>query len=179
MESNKNKNLWRQTAWIYDIEHEKNQPLPDIPFYIEYAKQQCGEGGKILELGCGTGRVALSLAKEGFNIIGLDLSQDMLGIFREKLAKEVAKHPELTNRVKIIHDNMADFSLGQKFVLITAPFRAFQAVTAQDDIENTLNCAREHLTDDGIFILNVFNPYKNPLDESWCEFKLYSKLMEV
>lgn len=162
------KNIYRSTAWIYDIVYRIKPPLPDIPFYLEYAKQQCGESGEILELGCGTGRVALALAKKGFSVTGLDLSNQMLDIFREKLAKEVSKQPELAERIKIIHGNMADFSFGQKFPLIIVPFRAFQAVTAQEDIENTLACVREHLTDEGIFIVNVFKPYAEPLDESWC-----------
>jgi len=166
------KNVYREAAKIYDIIHGiNNQPMPDIPFYREYAKQQCGENGEkgeILELGCGTGRVALTLAKEGFRITGLDLSKQMLDVFREKLADEAAKEQRLTDRVEIIYGNMANFSIGRKFAFITAPFRAFQAVTAQGDIENVLSCVREHLTDDGIFIVNVFNPYANPLDESWC-----------
>ena len=165
------KNIYRATAKVYDIVYGINQPLPDIPFYQEYAKQQCGENGnkgEILELGCGTERVALILAQEGYRITGLDLSHQMLDIFKEKLTKESSTQPELAKRVEIIHGNMADFSIGRKFALITAPFRAFQAVTSQEEIEKVFSCVREHLTDDGIFIVNVFNPYANPLDENWC-----------
>ena len=166
------KNVYREAAKIYDIIHGmNNQPMPDIPFYREYAKQQCGEKGEkgeILELGCGTGRVAFTLAQEGLRITGLDLSQQMLDIFKEKLDVEATKEQGVADRVEIIYGNMANFSIGRKFALITAPFRAFQAITAQSDIESVLSCVREHLTDDGIFIVNAFNPYANPLDESWC-----------
>ena len=170
------KNIYRSTAWIYDIEHSKNPPMPDTPFYREYAGKQCGEDGEkgeILELGCGTGRVALALAKDGFRITGLDLSSQMLDIFREKLAREAAAEPELARRIQIIHGNMADFALGRKFALITAPFRVFQAITAPQDIENALSCIRGHLAEDGIFIVNVFNPIKDPLDESWCREEIF------
>ena len=165
------KNLYRATAQVYDIQYEANPPLPDAPFYLEYAQKQCGsngEKGEILELGCGTGRVALPLAKQGFSITGLDLSQQMLDIFQEKLANAAAVQPGLAQRVEIIHGNMTDFAIGRKFALITAPFRAFQAITNPQDIENTLVCIRQHLADDGVFIVNVFNPYADPLDESWC-----------
>jgi len=165
------KNIYRTTAWIYEIEHGTHPPMPDEPFYREYAQAQCGENGdkgEILELGCGTGRVALALAKEGFKITGLDLSNQMLDIFRKKLANEVAKEPELAQRIQIIHGNMANFNTGRKYALITAPFRAFQAVTSDEDIKGTLSCIRNHLTQDGIFIVNVFHPFKEPLDENWC-----------
>jgi len=164
------KNLYRYTADIYDVIYENTPPMPDLPFYSEYAQRQCGEHdkrGEILELGCGTGRVALTLAKEGYRVTGLDLSQQMLAIFKDKLARESSGRPELAQRVEIIHGNMADFTIGRKFALITAPFRAFQAVTEQKEIEKTLSCVREHLSENGIFIVNVFNPYADPLDEGW------------
>jgi SAM-dependent methyltransferase len=163
------KSSYRQTAKVYDIVHGKNhQPMPDSPFYREYARQLCGEKGEkgeILELGCGTGRVALDLAREGFRVTGLDLSQQMLDIFAKKLADE---NEGVSERVQLVHGSMAEFSFGKKFALIIAPFRAFQAVTAQADIENTLACVRKHLTDDGIFIINAFKPNKDPMDEGWC-----------
>ena len=165
------KNIYRQTAWLFDIEHCQHPPpdgvtAVDIPFYLDYARQQQGE---VLELGCGTGRVALKLAEEGFSVTGLDLSDQMLDIFREKLEQQ----PELADRVELIHGNMADFSIGRKFSLITAPFRAFQAVTDQKDIEGILSCVREHLAVSGVFIVNVFKPFAEPLDESWCREETY------
>ena len=75
-------NLLRNSAWLYDVDNRDNLH-DDIPFYLEYAKQQQGE---ILELGCGTGRVALALAADGFRVTGLDLSQQMLDVFRKKMA---------------------------------------------------------------------------------------------
>ena len=166
------KNIYRATAWIYDIEYNKNPPLPDLPFYMDYAEQQCGADGtkgEILELGCGTGRIALPLAKAGFRVTGLDLSEQMLDIFREKIKNET----DAAERINIIHGSMADFKLPRKFSLITAPFRAFQALTEQSDIEGTLSCARDHLSEDGIFIVNVFRPYADPLNESWCRDEEY------
>ena len=170
------KNIYRQAASIYDIVHENKPPMPDVPFYLEYAKQVCGENGdkgEILELGCGTGRVSFPLAKEGFHVTGLDLSKQMLDIFQSKLSIATKVHPEIARRIKIIHGNMADFSIGRKFAIITAPFRAFQSVTSQKDIAGTLSCIREHLAESGFFIVNVFNPNKNPLDEDWCRPEVF------
>jgi len=151
-------NLLRNSAWLYDVDN-RDIVKDDIQFYIDYAKSlNCKN---ILELGCGTGRVALSLAKEGFNITGLDLSDEMLDVFRAKIDDSVK------NKIEVIHGNMANFNLNKKFDLIIVPFRAFQCLTDDKDIENSMNCVRNHLNDNGIFIINVFNPRMN-LDESWC-----------
>jgi len=53
-------NTFENSAWLYDVDNRDNLTV-DIPFYIDFAKRQKGE---ILELGCGTGRVALALAAE-------------------------------------------------------------------------------------------------------------------
>ena len=154
-------NIFGNSAWLYDVDNRDNL-LDDIPFYLEYAKQQQGE---ILELGCGTGRVALALASEGFRVTGLDLSQQMLDVFHEKLAAK----PELSDRISLVHGSMADFTFDNKFSMIIAPFRAFQCLTDDSDINRSLVCIREHLMDDGIFIVNVFNPRPERMTEqAWC-----------
>ncbi len=152
-------NLYRNTAWLYDMDN-RDYLHDDIPFYIDYAKKQNGE---ILELGCGTGRVALALAKQNFKVTGLDLSKEMLGIFKKKLELQ----PKLKNKINLMHGNMANFQIDKKFSLIIAPFRAFQSLTDKKDIENSLKCINNHLTENGIFIVNVFNPYPI-MDENWC-----------
>jgi SAM-dependent methyltransferase len=152
-------NLYRNTAWLYDVDNRDNLH-DDIPFYIHYAKSL---GGEVLELGCGTGRVSLALAKAGISVTGLDLSEDMLEIFHRKLDSQ----PALKNKIQIVNGNMANFRFDNKFSLIIAPFRAFQALTEPTDIENALLCIKSHLTENGVFIVNVFKP-NGVLDESWC-----------
>jgi SAM-dependent methyltransferase len=154
-------NLFRNSAWLYDVDN-RDIMHDDIPFYFEYAKKQKGE---VLELGCGTGRVALALAAEGIRVTGLDLSQEMLDVFRAKLTDK----PELADKVTLVHGNMADFSFNRKFGMVIAPFRAFQALTDDNDIDNALDCINKHLTDGGIFIVNVFDPMPERMTEqAWC-----------
>lgn len=151
-------NIYENTAWLYDYDNRDNL-IVDIPFYKEYALKT---GGEVLELGCGTGRVALKLAEDGFRVTGLDLSDNMLKVFNEKL-----KDLPYRNNITLVNGNMAKFDLRKKFELIIAPFRAFQALTEEEDIGGCLNCIREHLSDKGFFIINVFRPYKE-LDKTWC-----------
>ncbi len=151
-------NLYRTTANLYDLDN-RDIVIDDIQFYIDYAKKQNGE---ILELGCGTGRVLIMLAKLGFKVTGLDLSNEMLDVFKDKI-----KTLDCKNNITLINENMADFNLNKKFSLIISPFRAFQALTDDFDISNALSLIYNHLTDDGLFIINVFRPYE-VMNESWC-----------
>lgn len=154
------KNRYVNSANLYDLD-QRDILVVDIPFYIEYAKKQ---NGNILDLGCGTGRVSIALAKLGYAVTGLDLSEQMLEICRNKI-KNLPK--DIQQKIKIINGNMANFNIDKKFSLIIAPFRAFQALTNDNEIKNCLKCIKNHLENDGIFIVNVFRPYKI-LDESWC-----------
>lgn len=153
-------NLYKNAAKYYDYDNRDNLTA-DIPFYHEYAQRT---GKEILELGCGTGRVAIPLAIAGYCITGLDLSDSMLNIFKEKLENVTE---QVKNRVKLIKGNMSNFLFDNKFDLIIAPFRAFQALIEENDINNCLKCVNDHLKNNGLFIVNVFRPYK-VLDESWC-----------
>jgi SAM-dependent methyltransferase len=153
-------NVYQNTAWLYDYDMRDNLK-DDIPFYIGYAAKT---GNKVLELGCGTGRVALELAKTGAKVTGLELSDTMIEMFHQKLEKA---DDNIKDKITIVKSNMANFSLNKKFDLVIAPFRAFQALTDDIDIKSSLKCIREHLTEEGLFIVNVFRPYKQ-LDQSWC-----------
>jgi SAM-dependent methyltransferase len=144
---------------LYDLDQRDNLVV-DIPFYLEYAKKQ---QGNILELGCGTGRVSIELAKAGYEVTGLDLSEPMLEIYKSKTKK---LPQNIREKITLINGNMANFTINNKFSLIIAPFRAFQALTDDNDIKNCLKCIKSHLDKDGLFIINVFRPYKE-MDESW------------
>ena len=154
------KNRYIHSARFFDLDQRDNLTA-DIPFYLEYAQKQ---KGSILDLGCGTGRVSLELAKAGYSVTGLDLSEPMLEIYRNK----IKKLPDyIRERMQIIHGNMIGFSINNKFSLVIAPFRVFQVLTRDDDIRNCLACIRNHLDSNGVFIINVFQPRK-AMDESWC-----------
>lgn len=139
---------------FYDIRIEasgvKGTPTEgDVEFYLKQARNI---GGPVLELGVGTGRVALPLARAGFKVVGLDLSPHMLKIARSKLT------PELRNRVRFVRGNMARFSLGQKFRLVLIPFRAFQHLKTPGEQRRCLECVRRHLSKGGRFIVDLFDP---------------------
>ncbi len=122
----------------------------DLDFYLSAARAY---GDPILELGCGTGRVLLPLAREGSNVAGLDISGAMLARCRAKLAGE---KDEVRRRVQLQCGDMTDFDLDVTFRLIIIPFRPFQHLL---EVEQQLACLRRahrHLAPGGRLILDVF-----------------------
>ena len=123
----------------------------DIPFYVEEALLS---GGPVLELGCGTGRVTVPIAKSGTNIVGLDNSKGMLEKARSKARLLEAGHGNMNLQM----GDMRDFSLGRTFPLVIIPFRGFLALLSVEDQVRCLTIIREHLEPDGRLIFNIFVP---------------------
>jgi SAM-dependent methyltransferase len=130
---------------------------PDVPFFVAAAKDS---GGPVLELGCGTGRILIPTARAGIEIVGLDLSQPMLGVCRARLSEE---SEDVRARVRLIEGDMRRFDLSRTFKLITTPFRSFQHLITVEDQRACLACVHRHLAEDGRFILDVFNPFLEAL----------------
>lgn len=124
----------------------------DIPFYVEEAQRA---GGRVLELGCGTGRILIPTAAAGCEIVGVDLSEAMLARCRAKLAQQ---RPETQRRARVTQASMTDFDLGQQFSLVTIPFRGFQHLLTVEQQIDCLQSVREHLRPEGRLVLDVFQP---------------------
>lgn len=124
----------------------------DIGFYLACAAEA---GGKVLELGCGTGRVLIPTAAAGHSTVGLDLSPDMLARCREKLR---AQPPAVQARVKLVEGSMTSFELGEAFSLVTLPFRGFQHLLTVDDQLACLGCIRRHLGPGDRVVFDIFHP---------------------
>ncbi|MBN1591829.1 MAG: class I SAM-dependent methyltransferase [Candidatus Coatesbacteria bacterium] len=125
----------------------------DLDFYVEAARLS---HGRVLELGCGTGRILIPIAAAGFDIVGLDISESMLGACKSKLQ---AQPPEVRERISLILGDMTAFDLEGQFGLITTPFRSFQHLISVQAQLACLNCVRRHLAPGGRFILELFQTY--------------------
>lgn len=130
----------------YDIENDDY--AADIPFYVERAKRS---GGPVLEIGCGTGRVTLPVAREGIEVVGLDVAPAMLARLRDKVAREGLE-------ISLVEADCRDFALDRRFALIICPFSVMQHLHDRESVEAFLVCVRAHLTMGAPFIFDVFNP---------------------
>jgi len=125
---------------------------PDVAFFVEAAKEA---GGPVLEVGCGTGRVLIPTARAGIEIVGVDLSSQMLAVCRERLEHEPERVQSL---VTLVRHDMRDFDLGTTFTLVTIPFRPFQHLLTVADQLACLSSIRRHLIPGGLLVLDLFNP---------------------
>ncbi len=124
----------------------------DEAFYVEEAARA---DGPVLEIACGTGRIMIPIAESGVSIVGLDLAPAMLEVARRKTA---ALPDETRRRIEIVDGDMRTFSLERRFPLAIIPYRAFLHMMTDDDQRRALTRIREHLTDRGRLVFNVFDP---------------------
>ncbi|MBI2846383.1 MAG: class I SAM-dependent methyltransferase [Chloroflexi bacterium] len=124
----------------------------DMEFYVGLAIES---RGPVLELGCGTGRVLIPISRAGIQITGIDMSEHMLAVCREKLPQEPV---EVQDRVKLVVGDIRQFDLGRRFRLVIIPFRPFQHLVTVEDQLNCLACAHRHLEPGGRLAMDVFNP---------------------
>ncbi|MBM3933473.1 MAG: class I SAM-dependent methyltransferase [SAR202 cluster bacterium] len=143
-------NPYDSCADVYDAIYSYVQD--DIPFYVEEAVESVGP---VLELGCGTGRVAIPIAEAGVEVVGLDFSKQMLQVARRK-AKQAMPRGE--SKLTLVHGDMRDFSLDRKFKLVIIPFRGFLSLLTVDDQVKCLETIRRHLEPDGRLIFDIFVP---------------------
>ena len=151
-------NLYEETAALYDLGNERPSIAADIPFYLEIIAPT----ESVLEVGCGTGRVALELAERGNLVTGIDLSPSMLKEFCYK----IAGRPSVSRRLTLGQMDMRDFDLGRAFDWIIFPFRVFQALTSDEDRRLCLASARRHMHEGSRAVVTLFNPDRSIL-EGW------------
>ena len=124
----------------------------DVAFYARLAAEQ---GGPVLDVGCGTGRVAVALAQQSFEVVGVDLSQAML---RQAEARRAGLPVEVAARLTFVYGDMTTLELGRQFALIVTPSRVFQFALTSAAQRAALRALRRHLRPDGRLVLDLFDP---------------------
>jgi len=136
---------------IYDanIYDGMNTNLDDLEFYKRWLPKN--KNTQILELCCGTGRLTLPIAKNGYNICGVDYTSSML----EK-AKVKAHEAEL--EIEFIEADIRTLNLPEKYELIFIPFNSIHHLYKNEDLFKTLKAVKKHLKEGGLFLFDCFNP---------------------
>jgi SAM-dependent methyltransferase len=134
-------------APFYDIEHAHFSE--DLDFYRNFAAL-CS--GPLLELACGSGRLLLPLAREGYTLMGTDTSGKMLSLAREHLQEE-----GLSSRVTLVQQDMCTMQLPQRFNLAFVALGSFAHLTSRKAQQQALAAIRKHVITGGTFIVDISN----------------------
>jgi SAM-dependent methyltransferase len=127
--------------------------LEDLPLYLEYAR---ASSGPLLEIGAGSGRLTIPLARAGFSVTAVDVSPSMLSILESKLA---AQPQEVSRRVHVVRADCCRLDLGDEFDLVIAPFYTFNYLLSAQDQDDALHHLLSHLRDGGRLLIDVFVPW--------------------
>ena len=129
-----------------------HQNRPDVGFYTKLATES---SGLVLELGSGTGRVLIPIAKAGKRVYGLEESEHMLGRCREKLDGESRN---VRDNVELVRGKIQNFDLRSRFGLVICPFNSFLLLLSVEEQLACLTRVHQHLAPGGRFAFDVFEP---------------------
>ncbi|MFD2588189.1 class I SAM-dependent methyltransferase [Croceitalea marina] len=153
---------------VYDgnIYDGMNTEIADLPFYSRWLEKK--KDGRILELCCGTGRLTIPLAKEGYNIVGVDNSVTML-------EQAQIKADEIDASIKFIESDMRFLDLPEVYDTIFIPFNSIHHLYDNQDFFRVMTNVKKNLKKDGYFLFDCFNPNIKYIVQSETEEKIIAE----
>ncbi len=139
--------------------------IEDISFYVEEAL--AARGGPVLELGVGTGRIAIPTALAGVHLIGVDSSPGMLAVCLER-----ARQAGVADRLDLRLGDLRRPPVDKRVALVTCPFRAYLHLADDAERLEALRAARDLLRPDGRLVFDVFAPSREDIEDTdgrWIE----------
>jgi SAM-dependent methyltransferase len=153
-------------APFYDVDMARNMPFDDVGFYAERCTERTG---RVLELGCGNGRILLELLARGIDAVGIDASEPMLRELQRKATARSLSAP-------VARMDIRRLALHSSFATILCPYSLITYVIDDRDLAATLAGIRRLLDSDGAFVVDAFVPRSPPVDR---EFQLdYERQMD-
>jgi SAM-dependent methyltransferase len=129
----------------------------DLAFYLGLTRRL---EGPLLEIGAGSGRVTLPLARAGVSVVAVDPSRAMLDALEERLRLE---SPEVAARVQIVQADATALALARPFSLILATFNVVGHFETHDELTRFLRAMHDHLTPGGTLIFDALGPDEDEL----------------
>ena len=140
---------WDQYAPFYDWENARTVARRDVAFWQRLASAQ---DGPVLELGCGTGRVAVPVVKAGARLVGVDRSEPMLARARKRLVRG-----RLGDRALLVRGDIRalPFRSRRGFGVVMAPYGILQSLTRERDLRATLASVARVMRRGGLFAMDL------------------------
>lgn len=148
-------------APFYDLDFEDY--YDDVSFYQSLAEYH---GDTVLELGCGTGRVAVPLAQSGLKVTGVDINDAMLAVAKKRMGSR--------RGLTLKRGDMTTLDLKQTFALVTVPLGGVQHLATLEDVTAAIAVLARHLEPGGVAVVDIeaphrddYDPTPQPLVEHW------------
>ena len=138
-------------AALYDYEYRRRRA--DVTFYRELARRR--GAGRILELGAGSGRVTVPLARDGRQVVAVDQSAAMLARLRDRIARLPGP---VAARITPVTGDLRTFSVGGRFPLAIAAFNVLEHLYTRGEMTACLRQIAAHLAPGGAFAFDVQLP---------------------
>lgn len=154
--------LYRRIARFYDS--WSSSVVEDIDFYVQ---QALASGGPVVELGIGTGRIAIPIARAGVSVIGIDSSPAMLAV-----AAEAARASDVAALLDLRLGDLREPPVPERVPLVTCPFRSLLHLETETEKLAALRSAHGLLVPGGRFVFDVFSPSREDIAEThgrWLE----------
>ncbi len=145
----------------------------DLSFYVGLANDY---GSSVLELGAGTARVSIALAKAKHKVTGIELSESMVALGQERVSSE-----GLNEFITLQQGDMRSLELNQSFPVVIAPFNTLMHAYTLSDQDTTLATVKRHLALGGVFAFDLYNPNFRDLnvlrrESEWEHIGIHSEL---
>jgi SAM-dependent methyltransferase len=137
----------------------------DVPFYVDEARRV--SPGPVVELGVGTGRIAVPIAAEGIRVVGVDSSAGMLEVCRER-----TESAGVADLVELRLGDLRSPPISERVELVICPFRSYLHLRTDEERLDALRAARELLIPGGRLVFDVFAPGADDIAETdgrWLE----------
>lgn len=144
---------YERFAYVYD-ELMKDAPYEKwLELLLSKMNQYGCDGKKVLDLACGTGEFTVELAKLGYQVSGVDLSEEMLAIANEKAA--LSGHS-----IPFYQQNMAQLEGLGVYDCVTLLCDSLNYLREEADVQKTFDSVHAHLKQDGLFLFDIHSIYK-------------------
>ena len=156
-------------AHLYDVDMARNMPFDDVGLYVDQAARN---GGRVLEAGCGNGRILLALLERGIDAVGIDCSPGMLDELQRKGRERGIGAPACLMDVRRL-------AFKQGFDTVLCPYSLITYMSGAGDRERMLDGVFRALVPEGLVVVDAFIPrtsafrsqfaldYRRPLGESF------------
>jgi len=158
--------IYEKYAEVYDDSGQIGFSLKMIPYLQELLQRHPVRKGRVLDLACGTGTVALSFASQGWDSWGIDSSSEMLAVAEQKI-HECGQHVQLSCQ------DMRRFTVPPGMDLITCLYDSLNYMLSLSDVEAVLARVAQHLNPGGLFLFDMNTAWA--LENGWDDETVFSE----